>query len=95
MTRADAIARARQQTFAIKAPFTNGKETEYMWLLVSAIGEETVTGTLDNEPIYVRNVRVGETVTVSIDQVNDWLYTDGGELVGGFTNEVLNRQMAA
>jgi len=27
--------------------------------------------------------------------VNDWLYTDGGELVGGFTTEAITKQMAA
>jgi len=83
------------QTFAVKAPFTDGQETEYMWLIVTEIGEETVTGTLDNDPIYLRNVGAGDMVTVSIDQMNDWLYTDGGEMVGGFTTDALTKDMAA
>ena len=87
--------RRSDQTFAVKAPFTDGQETEYMWLIVTEINEETVTGTLDNEPVYLRNVDAGDMVTVTLDQVNDWLYTDGNELVGGFTTEAITRQMAA
>ena len=83
------------QAFAIKAPFTDGQEIEYMWLLVSAINDEKVTGMLDNDPIYLRNIHAGDIVTVAIEQVNDWLYTDKGEIVGGFTTEALSKQMAA
>jgi len=83
------------QTFAVKAPFTDGHETEYMWLLVTEIGENTVIGSLDNDPVYLRNVGAGDTVTVSLDQVNDWLYTDGEEMVGGFTAEALTKNLAA
>lgn len=87
--------RHRDQTFAIKVPFTDGQETEYMWLLVSEINDENVTGTLDNDPIYLRNIHAGDTIMVAIEQVNDWLYTDNGEIVGGFTTETLSKQMAA
>jgi len=66
-----------------------------MWLIVSEITEEAVIGTLDNDPIYLRNVGAGDLVSVALDQVNDWLYTDGGELVGGFTTEAITKQMAA
>ena len=87
--------RRSDQTFAVKAPFTDGQETEYMWLIVTEINEETVTGTLDNEPVHLRNVDAGDIVTVTLDQVNDWLYTDGNELVGGFTTEAITKQIAA
>lgn len=87
--------RSPDQTFAVKAPFSDKSETEYMWLIVSDINEKTITGTLDNAPIYLRNVNTGDMVTVAIDQINDWLYTDKGEMVGGFTTEALTRQLAA
>jgi uncharacterized protein YegJ (DUF2314 family) len=87
--------RRSDQTFAVKAPFTDGHETEYMWLVVTEISEEAVIGSLDNEPIYLRNVDAGDTVTVLINQVNDWLYTDGDEMVGGFTTEALTKGLAA
>jgi uncharacterized protein YegJ (DUF2314 family) len=87
--------RRPDQTFAIKAPFTDGHETEYMWLIVTEIGEEAVIGSLDNEPVYLRNVSAGDTVTIPVDQVNDWLYTDGDEMVGGFTTEALTKSVAA
>jgi len=87
--------RSPDQTFAVKAPFSDKSETEYMWLIVTDINEETVSGTLDNAPIYLRNIGAGDRVTVAIDQINDWLYTDKGEVVGGFTTEALTRQLAA
>jgi len=66
-----------------------------MWLLVKEIGDETVIGSLDNDPVYLRNVGAGDTLTITIDQVNDWLYTDGDEMVGGFTTEALTKGLAA
>ena len=84
-----------EQTFAVKVPFTDGHETEYMWLIVTEMHHERVTGTLDNDPIYVRHLRAGDIVTIATDQVNDWLYTDKGEIVGGFTTEALSKQLAA
>ena len=87
--------RHSDQTFAVKAPFTDGQETEYMWLIVCEITDEAVIGTLDNDPIYLRNIGAGSLVSVALDQVNDWLYTDGGELVGGFTTEAITKQIAA
>lgn len=87
--------RSPDQTFAVKAPFSDKSETEYMWLIVSDINEEIVTGTLDNAPIYLQNIGAGDIVSVTIDQIDDWLYTDQGEVVGGFTTEALTRQLAA
>jgi uncharacterized protein YegJ (DUF2314 family) len=87
--------RTPEQTFAVKAPFSDKNETEYMWLIVTDIDEETVSGTLDNTPIYLRNITPGDTVTVTVDQINDWLYTNKGEVVGGFTTEALTSQLAA
>ncbi|MGE0825263.1 MAG: DUF2314 domain-containing protein [Candidatus Binatia bacterium] len=86
--------RRADQTFAVKAPFTDETETEFMWVIVSDIAEETIFGTLDNEPIYLTNVCVGDSVTITVAQVNDWLYTDGTEMVGGFTTHALVKQVA-
>jgi uncharacterized protein YegJ (DUF2314 family) len=49
-----------------------------------------VRGRLTNEPRGVPKLKIGDPVTVSIDQLNDWLYIDGRNRFGGFTSAVLS-----
>lgn len=82
--------RTADQRFAIKAPFTDGDETEFMWVVVISIKEDCVIGTLGNEPVNVSNIKLGDPVRVPLADLNDWMYTRGDDdMVGGFTTRVL------
>jgi uncharacterized protein YegJ (DUF2314 family) len=77
--------RSPDQVFSVKAPFTDGDHTEWMWVIVSSIDHETVEGVLGNTPVDVRNLRENDAVTVRTAEIGDWVYQRGEELVGGFS----------
>ncbi len=77
---------------AVKTPFTERDEVEHMWVIVTSITETHVAGTLESEPQLIHGVRHGDEVTVAIDDIEDWLFMRGEEMVGGFSMAVLLRQ---
>ncbi len=78
--------------FAVKARFMDDYGREYMWLTVTAVDGHHIYGQLDNDPATVRAVRRGQPVRVPRNGLNDWLFTQGAERVGGFTVKVLERR---
>ena len=53
--------RAPGDTFSVKSAFSDGKQTEWMWIRVESIepdgeGGQRIKGTLASEPVYARNV---------------------------------------
>jgi len=80
------------ERFAVKYPFPRGpRSVEHVWIAVTAIDEDRVTGTIDNEPVGKIGHELGETVTVPSKDISDWLYHVKGKKdpVGGFTVKVL------
>ena len=55
---------------------------------------EQVSGTIDNDPELVHNVKIGQKMTVDSSQVADWLYMKAGKMYGNFTVRVLLPKMA-
>ena len=90
--------RRQDQRFAIKKRFTDGHHAEFMWVRVTEIsgapGEEVLTGTLDNDPYRVHNIKCGDTVTSPAADIVDWLFTDSGSVQGNFTGAVLAAEQA-
>jgi uncharacterized protein YegJ (DUF2314 family) len=78
------------QLFSVKVPVRDGKQTEYMWLSVSALEHEMIYGRLDNEPVAMKRLHAGDRLRVPVRDLNDWLYTRGDALAGGFTIEILS-----
>lgn len=78
--------------FAVKARFMDDYGREYMWLTVTAVDGLHIYGQLDNDPATVRAIRRGQPVRVPRNGLNDWLFTQGAERVGGFTVKVLERR---
>lgn len=84
--------RADDDHFAVKARFMDDYGREYMWVTVTAVDGQHIYGQLDNDPATVRAIRRGQPVRVLRSGLNDWLFTKGGERVGGFTVKVLERR---
>jgi uncharacterized protein YegJ (DUF2314 family) len=82
--------RDQGQLFSVKVPVREGKQTEYMWLSVSALENEMIYGRLDNEPVSMKRLHAGDRLRVPVRDLNDWLYTRGDTLAGGFTIDVLS-----
>ncbi len=75
--------------FAVKAPFSDGTNTEYMWLLVTELDDQEIHGHLDSVPMNFVQLRAGDTVHVPISELSDWVYKLDDELVGGFSTKVI------
>jgi uncharacterized protein YegJ (DUF2314 family) len=73
------------ESFGVKAFFTDGKCGEWMWIAVSSIDGEAVRGNLGNTPVDVTGIKEGDPVTVQASEIGDWVYSDGKKLVGGFS----------
>lgn len=76
------------QTFSIKAPVTDGENTEFIWVNVTAVENDIIYGTLGNDPINLRNHKLDDRIRVPLANLNDWMYLAADELIGGFTLEV-------
>ena len=83
--------RSNEQTFSVKAPLRDGDEREYLWINVTAIENNIIYGKLGNEPVNLLHFKLDDTVRVSVNELNDWIYTAGDDFHGGFTLEVLNQ----
>ena len=82
--------RAGKTGFAVKRAFpVRAGGTEAMWVLVTSMAGNNVTGTIDDQPMFNIGHKEGDSVTLSPDQVEDWVYMDHGQMVGGFSIPVL------
>jgi len=86
--------------FSVKAPVTVGENTEFIWVNVDSLGDETITGRLGNDPVDLGDLREGSPVTVAVADLNDWAFLRAGQPVGMFTVQVIaavqqERQAAA
>jgi uncharacterized protein YegJ (DUF2314 family) len=78
------------QMFAVKVPIRDDEgHVEFMWVKVTRLENDTIHGKVNNEPVAVKSVRMGSKVAANREDLNDWLFTDGDKMVGGFTANVL------
>jgi uncharacterized protein YegJ (DUF2314 family) len=83
--------RQPEQSFSAKARIGDGENYEFMWLSVTGLENGIIYGRLDNDPIDITSIRCGDRVRVAVKELNDWLYTEGDEVHGGFTIDVLRK----
>ena len=62
-----------------------------MWVEVDSMTADSITGRVDNDPVDVHNVKLGDTVTRKLSEIDDWIYKDSAGLHGGFTSKVLQQ----
>ena len=66
------------------APIKGGGD-EQIWIMVTALGSGTISGTLGNAPVADIGLKAGDAVTIQTGDVKDWLFTDGQAMTGGFS----------
>lgn len=76
-------------SFVVKYPITTGEDVEHIWAEVLAIDGATIRAALANEPVYAKHLKPRDEVTIDADDISDWLYIKGEEMVGGFTIKAL------
>src|SRR4030095_2114196 len=66
------------------APIKGGGD-EQIWIMVTALGSGTITGTLGNAPVADIGLKLGASVSIQPGDIKDWLFTDGQAMTGGFS----------
>ncbi|HMP80458.1 MAG TPA: DUF2314 domain-containing protein, partial [Pirellulaceae bacterium] len=90
---AEAFAKRKaNEDFLVKMQFTDETQSEFMWITVEQIENEVIKGKLENQPMFIDNLKVGDTVQVPLRDLNDWVMVRNGEMVGGFTIKVLEKK---
>jgi uncharacterized protein YegJ (DUF2314 family) len=73
--------------FCVKYPFTvdedSGIKTEQVWLTGIHFKNGVYYGILANTPRHLGNLKKGDKITFSMDEITDWMYVRGGKITGG------------
>lgn len=78
------------EQFSVKAPITVNQITEFIWITVTAIENQIIYGLLCNQPVSLEGLSKGDRVRVSVNRLNDWIYSHRGTSYGGFTVQILH-----
>jgi uncharacterized protein YegJ (DUF2314 family) len=90
---ANAAPTANQADFAVKVPVRDGEHVEHMWMIAVRHENGRLFGTINNEPLDVTTVQLGDQFQIAKNEISDWMYVDDGKLVGGYTLRALRDEM--
>jgi uncharacterized protein YegJ (DUF2314 family) len=79
--------------FALKSRFKTPNGGEHIWVSNIRLKDDKYFGVVDNLPESTTDVKVGDTVQISNDNISDWMYVDGIKLRGGYTIRLLRKRM--
>ena len=75
-----------QSYFSVKVRIMDGEIGEHIWLTEPHFDEEgNLFGTVGNDPVDVKTVKLDQKIGVDRDFISDWMIIEGGRLVGGYT----------
>ncbi|MFI5378870.1 MAG: DUF2314 domain-containing protein [Tepidisphaerales bacterium] len=85
----------------VKAAFSDGThgrqpgkpEIEHMWIRDVVFDGKLIHGVLINSPNWLKSVKAGDPVSVSLADVGDWIYVFCGVVCGAFTVNVIRARM--
>lgn len=66
---------------------------EFMWIEDIWFDGENVTGVLANAPEKLTTIKLGDSITVPLSDISDWMFAKDGKTYGGFTIQVLRAEM--
>ena len=73
--------------------FVKDGKAEHIWLADVKFTGNRFVGNVDNKPMYIKGLKIGERESVNPDEVIDWSYVEDGHLVGGYTIRVLYSEL--
>lgn len=88
---------------AVKAPFSDGPQAkpregepdvEHMWLDEVDFDGQSVSGVLLNSPNWLKSVQAGDSASIPLGQISDWMYAIDGQVYGAFTVNLLRSRMS-
>ena len=68
---------------------------EHMWIDQVMFDGETIKGELVNDPNQLTNVKQGDSVSITISEISDWMISLQGQTLGGFTIQAMRKGMSS
>lgn len=81
-------------SFYLKVRFDVPSGGEHIWADSIYIQNGTYYGVLDEDAVDTDEVKAGDKVKITKENLSDWMYADDGLLVGGYTIRVLRNRMS-
>ena len=81
--------------FSIKVRFETQEGAEHIWTDSLTFENGAYSGIVDADAVAANNVKQGDRVKITLDNLSDWMYNDDGILRGGFTIKALRNRMSA
>jgi uncharacterized protein YegJ (DUF2314 family) len=79
------LSKPTGENHAVKAPIQDAGKTEHFWLIKVSYKDGEFTGTIDNDPGIVGNVKIGQTWTLKKEEISDWMFMRDGKMHGNYT----------
>ncbi len=79
---------------SVKVKITDHDQVEFFWLDDLTYANGFFSGTIDNTPDLVKNVKMGQKIDVKKEDIFDWLYMKDGKMYGNYTVRVLLPKMS-
>lgn len=78
--------KAYQTYFSVKVHIIDGVHSEHIWLTNPHFDDEgNLFGTIGNDPIHVKTVKMNQQIGINRDLISDWMSIENGKLIGGYT----------
>ena len=80
--------------YSLKIDFIDNGEHEHMWISLNKIMNGQFQGLLGNDPQIIKNIKFGDIVKVTKDQIEDWIIMDTktNTWEGGYSVKVLQKR---
>src|SRR5690606_21169352 len=69
--------------FYVKAQFSERENTEHLWFAVQNLNNANLTAILDNVPLNLKNLKLGDTIKLSKNKIEDWIIYKGDSILAG------------
>lgn len=88
-----AAKKDKDAEYLAKFKFTDGTHTEHMWLAVTKIDGDAITGIMENNPLDLKSPKMGETVTAKLQDLSDWVILSEKGIQGAFLEKTVNSNL--
>jgi uncharacterized protein YegJ (DUF2314 family) len=76
--------------FAVRGRFMTPNGPEFLWVREPRPEGEALIGVLDERPIALQTLKKGDSATVKLADVADWLIVEAsGKVLGGYTQDAM------
>ncbi len=57
----------------VKKGFKEKEEVEHMWVKITGLKGDRIVGILNNEPVVLKDIKLGDFVEVKFDEIENYL----------------------